>query len=426
MAKIPGQIVPGSINPEKGTADVQWPIEEIDGVKYVRDEKGNLVEAMQFVTKMSKKTGPIDHAPALQRGFEASMKKPHTITINKGDGLTPSELQEGLASGKYKLVDPDEKIDVEKHKKFITVPKGMTMQPRLDYRQDGIMARIPEGATHRVLDIFSTHVGHQRMTAIKHDLYRAHHFKLGFEASEYLLGLTVDDILVEELQSFAPHPFDNYTVSLWIGMETGEVAEAMITVHDLQDGTHGVSLMFLPWGSDNLVSEWKMFQRAEIADSTAPATARLGWLICDAFRLLMSRPAGRTIVKGGPPRTALRKGKRVHFYSASEIKIDLDAAKKDRIVGGGGYGKMMPVYQYRAHLCHSGGLLRGCEHEWIEIGGIMRDGKWFPDKDHPKQNPNWECYHCGRRRWHRKAGSRGSAEVGYVRQTYNVTKGNDE
>ena len=87
---------------------------------------------------------------------------------------------------------------------------------------------------------------------------------------------------------------------------------------------------------------------------------------------------------------------------------------------------MMPVYQYRAHLCHSGGR-PGCEHEWISIGGIMTEtGQWIPDEEHPKNNPNWECYHCGRRRWHRKAGVRGSAEVGYVRQTYTITKGQDD
>lgn len=48
------------------------------------------------------------------------------------------------------------------------------------------------------------------------------------------------------------------------------------------------------------------------------------------------------------------------------------------------------------------------------------------ERDHERTNPYWTCTKCGRHRWHRKAGTRGSAEIGYVRQTYKVKKGNDK
>lgn len=341
----------------------------------------------------------------------------HTINIRSGEGMTPEELQEGLASGKFKPIREDEKIDVSKHKRFVTVPKSIL--PDLQFRTDGIISEIPPGAEHRILDKLSSGTSHVPPI----NLHRAHHFKLGFKASEYLLELSVDQLAREQIE-YAPHPFDEYTVSLWAGTEDG-VAEVLVMVTTAADGTPMASLMWLVWGKEYVVPGLKMTERSASLDIGADSQTILAWILCDAFRLLMAHPAGRTIMRGGPPRSAIRKGKRVHFYSASEIKIDLDAAKRDRVVAGNGFGKMMPVYQYRAHLCHSGGQ-RGCEHFWIEIGGVMRDGLWVPDKDHPKQNPNWECYHCGRRRWHRKAGTRGSAEVGYVRQTYNVVKGDDE
>jgi len=355
-------------------------------------------------------------------------KKTHTVNIRSADGMTPEELQAKLDSGAWKPIDENEKVDLSKHNKFVTVRKDQLVVPKLDFRRDGVMATIPEGAHPRLLDAITAETGGKSLLSnrLRQMLHRSHHFKLGFKASEYLLALTVDDVLVQDIQPFAPHPFDLYTVSLWIGTEDGGVAEALLIVDCETAGGPTASLLFIPWGTDRPFIGSGSSTRVSFDDLESDPQARLGWLLCDAFRLLMSRPVGRTIIRGGPPRTAVRKGKRVHFYSASEIKIDLDAVKQDRVVGGNGFGKMMPVYQYRAHLCHSGGQ-RGCEHEWISIGGIMTEaGQWIPDNQNPRSNPFWECYHCGRHRWHRKAGTRGSAEVGYVRQTYKITKGEDD
>lgn len=326
-------------------------------------------------------------------------------------GLSPDEIQAGIASGRLKEIGPDDRVDLTKHNNFITVPKPK----EINFRTDGIMTAIPEGAHHRLLDSVSG-LGTPKIGRL---LYKAHHFKVGFEASEYLLDLASDE-LISQVETYCPHPFSDYTLSMWIGSEEG-AAEFFIFVHERPEGMSATGMVLL-WGEDDTQT-----QNIEICTASAAESAgqKLMWMVINALRVVMSKPAGRTIIKGAGPRTAVRKGKRVHFYSASEIKIDLDAVKRDRVIGGNGFGKMMPVYQYRAHLCHSGGT-PGCEHFWIEIGGRMIDGLWHPEAEHPRANATWECYHCGRRRWHRKAGSRGSAEVGYVRQTYNVVKGEDD
>lgn len=326
--------------------------------------------------------------------------------------MTPDEIKAGLASGRLKEIGLDEKVDLTKHNKFITVPK----QRELDFRTDGIMTEIPEGAHHRLLD----HCSAMRDRDVAPVLHRAHHFKVGFEASEYLLDMASDEI-ISPMSVFTPHPFEEYSLSMWIGSEEG-AAEFFVLVRTDKEGRIGAEALTLLWGDDFVTQP--ILACTEELDPKTPGQ-QLMWLVVNAFRVLLSRPAGRTIVKGPGNRTAIRKGKRVHFYSQSEVKIDLDAVKRDRVIVSNGRGKMMPVYQYRAHLCHSGGT-PGCEHEWIEIGGRMVSGLWEPDREHPRANATWECYHCGRRRWHRKAGSRGSAEVGYVRQTYSVVKGDDE
>lgn len=325
--------------------------------------------------------------------------------------MTPDEIKAGLASGRLKEIGLDEKVDLTKNNKFISVPK----QRELDFRTDGIMIQIPAGAHHRLLDSVSS-LGNPKVARLMH---KAHHFKVGFEASEYMLDLASDE-LVTQAETYLPHPFEDYTLSMWIGSEEG-AAEFFVFVHQTAEGMSATGMTLL-WGEDD--TETQNIEACLYAAAATPGQ-RLMWMVINAFRAVMSRPVGRTIIKGTGPRTAVRKGRRVHFYSASEIKIDLDAVKRDRVIGGNGFGKMMPVYQYRAHLCHSGGT-PGCEHFWIEIGGKMVAGVWEPEQEHPRANATWECYHCGRRRWHRKSGSRGSAEVGYVRQTYNVTKGDDE
>lgn len=338
-------------------------------------------------------------------------RKARTTGIQNTENLTHEQIQEGIRSGRFKEIGLDEKVDLTKHSKFITVPK----RKDIDFRTDGIMTEIPVGAYHRLLDSVSS-LGNRKVAQLMH---KAHHFKIGFEASEHILALASDE-LVEQAETYLPHPFEDYTLSMWIGSEEG-AAEFFIFVHHTPEGMSATGMTLL-WGEDD--TQTRNIEACVYSQSETPGQ-RLMWMVINAFRAIMSRPAGRTITQGGPPRAAIRKGKRVHFYSASEIKIDLDAVKRDRIVVGNGFGKMMPVYQYRAHLCHTGGT-PGCEHFWIEIGGKMVAGVWEPDQEHPRANATWECYHCGRRRWHRKAGYRGSAEVGYVVQRYRVTKGDDE
>lgn len=342
------------------------------------------------------------------------MAAKHSVTITSPEGMTPEELQAGLASGRFKPIAPDEQVDLTKGNRFMAVPK--TMMSDLAFSREGITHKIPPGAHHRLLDLSTTSVTAHAPLA-RSFFHQAHHFRLGFEASQHLLLMTRDEELTDQLQEYAPHPFDAYTVSFWTGTENG-MAEALLMID------HGVAgLVAMEWGSDiprGVEDQWTIRENRNRSSYT-----RLAWLICDTFRLLLAEPRSHTISRGGPNRHSIRKGKRVTFYSQSEITIHLDEARRALEHRATGHGRMMPVYQYRAHLCHSGGS-RSCEHEWISLGGVMRDGNWIPDAEHPRDNPTWECYHCGRRRWHRRAGTRGSAEVGYVRQTYKVKKGDDE
>jgi len=270
---------------------------------------------------------------------------------------------------------------------------------------------VPPGLEHRLLDMASVESLDDRVQSAF--LYRAHHFSLGVEASQALLYLAADPTWLEDYGHFAPHPFPDYTVSFWIGHPKG-IAEMYTMVATRPNGEVYADSILMRWGSDEPVGythQHPPVQRDSMPLADMPPHQTLTWMMNDAFRLLLAKPGGVTINKGGPNRHALRKGKRVTFYSKSEITIDLDKALRDKVLVNTGLGKMMPVYQYRAHLCHSGGS-RHCEHEF--------------ERDYERNNPYWTCTKCGRNRWHRKAGTRGSAEIGYVRQTYKVKKGSDK
>lgn len=355
---------------------------------------------------------------------------PYTVNIASGDGMTPAELQAKLESGKLRRVDPDEKVDLTKDSKFVTINKDheglRSYAERLDYITEGIFHDLPAGGLkHRILDkITSTPMAAKQKAFFHH----SHHFALGPDASQMLLMFAKDADFLEQHQQYCPHPFDGYTVSLWSGSEDGMV-EVLLLVSRQAHG-YFPEIATLPWGEERPQwhghnDEGEVFSRENSLRPDAPAGQRLSWKFCDAFRMLLAQKRGVTVNKGPGNRTAVRKGKRVTFYSKSEITIDLDAVEREQIVARTGYGHMMPVYQYRAHLCHSGGQ-KGCEHYWIELGGHMTDQGWIPDNQFPRANATWECYHCGRRRWHRKAGTRGSAEIGYVQQTYKVKKGKDD
>jgi hypothetical protein len=337
-------------------------------------------------------------------------RTPSQFTIAKPGEYSPEEIRAGLQSGKFRQIGLDDKVDVTEGGQFVLIPKDHIM-PLID---SPLATHLPAGGVeHRILDIVSSRPS--RSAQHKTFLHRAHHFAFGVEASQVVLDLAGEPEWIERYAGFAPHPFDAYTVSLWTGAPSGMV-EVLLAVH-YEGGEPYVEIATLPWGQDeprayNGTGD-KTWTRDDLYANmdAAPHDQRLGWVLCDAFRLILAQPRLHTINKGPGNRHALRKGKRVTFYSKSEIKIDLDAATKVRTSVRTGNGHMMPVYQYRAHLCHSGGQ-RGCEHVWI--------------RDEERETPFWTCDRCGRKRWHRRAGSRGSAEVGYVRQTYKVRKGHDE
>lgn len=291
-----------------------------------------------------------------------------------------------------------------------------TLDFKLPLYSDGVATIIPSGGhTPRVMDLACEAAAIEKTPGARAFMHRARHFCFGYEASQSLHQLATlfeTEDFVREQTAYLPHPFPDYTFTFWVGIDSEEIAELMIIVRD--EAIFGDILGYL-----HVKGKAITLQKEE------PAVRTLGEMWLGSFLAIINRPAAHTIARCGPPRTALRRGKRVHFYQASEITIDLDAVKRDRTLFNTGTGKMMPRYEYRAHLCHSGGQ-PGCEHEWISIGGVMVDGEWFPDKEHPRRNPNWECYHCGRRRWHRKAGQRGSAKIGYDIPTYRVKKGKDE
>lgn len=285
---------------------------------------------------------------------------------------------------------------------------------------DDVVTKIPHGLTHRLLDIASLSAKFSSQKMSRH-LHRAHHFNLGVEASQALVSMTREPDWLREHAEFAPHPFPDYTVSFFIG-DGNRIIECLVMAVELDTDDYGIDtaayVLFLEWGSDDVAypERWGPTNRltsfrSDCIEHKLPKEHYLAWFALDAFRLIMAAPGSRVINHGPPGRTALRRGKRVHFYSKSEITIRLDRPLKDMIVEHTGHGKMMPVYQYRAHLCHSGGI-KGCDHEF--------------ERDYERTNPYWVCSKCGRRRWHRKAGTRGSAEIGYVRQTYRVLKGEDK
>lgn len=291
---------------------------------------------------------------------------------------------------------------------------------------EGVMHEIPVGARHRLLDWTTEALAAGRANGAyaKAYFHRSHHFALGFRASEHLLILSTEHDLVDQMQEFAPHPFDDYTISAWSGTGDG-VAEVLVSVRKVERGVEAL-MVAMPWpGTKVIGGESNYLTRDE--GMQASGADRLAWMIVDAFRLILAQPGAAIFGERGPNRHSIRKGKRVTYYSQSEITINLDAVKRPARTAATGNGKIMPAYQYRAHPCHSGGR-KGCDHYWIEIGGRMDENNvWHPDpKPHGRDNATWECYHCSRRRWHRRAGQRGDASHGFVRQTYNVKKGDDE
>lgn len=268
---------------------------------------------------------------------------------------------------------------------------------------------LPADLRHRILDDISA-AAYGKSKAY---LHRAHHFEFGIEASQALVLLAGEGEWLDDYAEFAPHPFDDYTFSMWSGSDNGTMVECLVSCH-VEGEDHYVEIATLEWGTNDLRVHQDAagtYKRSETGKEGIPHHQKLAWRFNDAFRLLMATPSARVINKGQGPRHAIRKGKRVTFYSKSEITIRMDAPLRQQVVEHNGLGRMMPVYQYRAHLCHSGGS-RHCEHTF--------------ERDHERTNPYWTCTKCGRRRWHRKAGTRGSAEIGYVRQTYKVLKGSDK
>jgi hypothetical protein len=332
-------------------------------------------------------------------------------------GFSPEELQRKLEDGSIRQIMSDETVDLAKGNRFFTNP----VLDEIDFLSDGILHPIPEGAHHRLLDWASIEVA-QRPDRIsgKAYLHRAKHFKFGFQASEYMLSFCTKKELLEQMQAYAPHPYPDYTISFWTATQEG-VAEGFISVR-LNEGRHEACMLAKPWEGEKIIGAENEYTTRGGSDTKA---CTLTWLICDAFRLLLAQPGASHISAGGPPRAAIRKGKRVHFYSASESTINLDAAKRVIQHHSTGHGKMMPAYQYRAHPCHSGGT-PGCEHFWIEIGGRFQDEQWVPDQQFGRARPTGECYHCGRRRWWRREGQRGNAGIGFVKQSYKLIKGDDD
>lgn len=326
----------------------------------------------------------------------------------KGE-FSPEEIVAGLKTGRFKRIGLDDTINLQDGGDFVLLPKELTMpEPALPLVTD-----LPEGGVeHRILDTVSSQP--RQSSAHRTFLHHAHHFAFGVEASQALVLLSSETDWLHTYADHAPHPFDAYTVSLWTGSPSGMI-EVMLAVH-YEHGEPYVEMATLLWGEDEVVSyntggkTWTR-EATYAASEEAPHDQRLAWAFCDAFRLLLSKPGVAVVNKGPGNRHAIRKGRRVTFYSKSEITIRLDPGQDVRTVFRDGTGKIMPVYQYRAHLCHSGGT-RGCEHVWI--------------RDEERETPFWTCNACGRKRWHRRAGTRGSAEVGYVRQTYRVKKGHDE
>lgn len=299
------------------------------------------------------------------------------------------------------------------------------------------VATIPRDLAPRIRDYASINFNAQ----IRGMMFRAQHFSFGIDASQYFLDLTAERFrdLRDDLAEFPPHPFDTYTFTFWVGDAGGQMVECMCLVQPHpDDNTPQAALVMMRWGDPDTINHTTaMMSREDALDAPEDVASdpvmgqvievsRTAWKFIDVFRLLMARQQGVVINKGGPAQAATRKGKRVHFYKPSEIKIDLDAVKRD-VIYHTGHGVAPRAYQYRAHLCHSGGKERGCDHFWIEIGGRMDTNLvWHPDAEHPRSNATWECYHCGRRRWHRKAGQRGDASKGYAQQSYGIVKGGND
>lgn len=291
---------------------------------------------------------------------------------------------------------------------------------------------VPTDLRPRLLDQLSQEFQDPRL---RRTLHNATHLSLGIDASQQLSIMVGDDWgnLRQDLAGFAPHPFEDYTLTFFMGIGNGEMAECGILVQQGPDGPRASEMVVLPHRSERIVLDGLIFMGREYA-----RTAKLSgspnldkkresiiasWKFIDTFRLMLAAPGALTLNKGTTlTRTGLYKGRRVTYYTSTFVTLDLDKLQHHQIVQHTGSGRAMPNYGYRAHLCHSGGDC-SCEHHWIEIGGRMFDDRWQPDAEHPRLNATWECYHCGRRRWHRRAGERGSLAVGEVRQTYRIKKG---
>lgn len=308
----------------------------------------------------------------------------------------------------------------------------------LGVSDEPIVTSIPADLRPRILDYTALHQGPQ--STIKPILHQAQHFALGLTASQDFLRYSTAPYadLIEELRQFAPHPFESYTLSFWMGNEDGRMIECLIIVGPRSvDRVATATIVTMTWGEDapnetgaELITR-EQAQLAEVGGEFQLSLRRgeVAWKFVDVFRVLLSQPGVIVVNKGGSRHTGLHKGKRVTYYTASQITIDLDKMREQAAtpVHHTGYGRMMPNYGYRAHNCHSGGLRHGCDHFWIEIGGRMDENEvWHPDPQFPRWNATWECYHCGRRRWHRKEGRRGDSSIGYVKQKYKIVRGEND
>lgn len=314
-----------------------------------------------------------------------------------------------------------------------------------EFYDNGTYTPIPAGLKPRLRDFISENMPNK--PKIKSAMFKATHFSLGLNASQSFMDCCTSDWndIRESLDTFAPHPFDNYSFSFWMGTgismietfilvgqgDAGEMRVGMMLMHSDQDLPVDDILELVPRSAlTSMMASMEKFD-GDVPPELRKGVERInaGWLFTDVFKLLLARPGVTMINQGSARRTGLSKGgKRVSYYSSSDITIDLDKARKIRTDHRTGHGKSPANYGYRAHCCHDAkGRAKGCEHYWIEIGGRHdEDEVWHPDPENGRGNATWECYHCGGRRWQRRAGRRGDGGLGFIKQTYTVKDGEDD
>lgn len=286
-------------------------------------------------------------------------------------------------------------------------------------RSDDAVTTIPTGLYPRLLNMTSQTMD----SATQAVLFKARHFSLGVAASQEFLYLAEERFadLRDELEEFAPHPFDHYTLSFWSGEEAGAMVEWLIVVSkDAKTGLHKAGSIVLRWGSEEIPNGFWMMDRQEVFSSDLDSLddtirhevemAQGTWNMIDAFRLILAKPGAIVINRGEARKAKLFKGKRYQHFTASEITIDLDKVKFRTTAFRTGYGKTPRLYEYRAHLCHSR-LQPGCQHVWEAT------------ETSTPEHPRWECVKCAGRRWHRRAGVRGDPTKGVIQHRYKVIKG---